>query len=196
MRPLLIVCACTGLFLLRGFNTSVGSPSDQQSSAAAPGDGSDPTLAIEEKDAYEIYSILLRTEVPWEVKAWTIQQRTDRGRLPLCIQPTAEQTAIYRPVIEDFQQKNEKQFLLQRQFDLPVYDLVDRADRVPVREREVLFEVSAVGFNPDHSRALVYVAHYCGRLCGGGSYHLMVKEKGQWSTDRGFRGAPPCRWKS
>lgn len=182
MRHGIIVCAFVGMFL--------------PGSAAARRERSDLTLVIEGKDDYEIYSLLLRTEVAWNIKTWTIQQVTERGFLPMCIQPPADQEAIYRAVIEDFQRKNEKRFWLQRQFDLPAYDLIRPTDRVPVQDREVLFEVSAVGFNKDHNRALVYVAHHCGRLCGGGGYHLIVKEKEQWTTDQEFRGAPSCVWKS
>jgi hypothetical protein len=59
----------------------------------------------------------------------------------------------------------------------------------------VIFQVSAVGFNADGKRALVYVGHGCGGLCGGGTYHLLVKKDGKWQVDRGYRGAS-CMWAS
>src|SRR5204863_3494103 len=42
--------------------------------------------------------------------------------------------------------------------------------------------VSAVGFNADRSRAIAYMDHVCNNMCGGGTYHLLVKSKGhgQW----------------
>jgi len=71
-----------------------------------------------------------------------------------------------------------------------VYNLVSPRDRVlPI------FEVSAVGFNNEHTRALVYVGHICGGLCGRGTYHLMVKINGKWEPDNEFRRAPFCLWR-
>jgi hypothetical protein len=39
---------------------------------------------------------------------------------------------------------------------------------------------SRVGFNADKTQALVYQAHGCGGLCGGGAYVLLVKKNGVW----------------
>ena len=40
--------------------------------------------------------------------------------------------------------------------------------------------VSAVGFNASKERAMVYMSHSCGLLCGGGSYHLLEQVDGAW----------------
>jgi len=42
------------------------------------------------------------------------------------------------------------------------------------------FVVSHVGLNLNKTEALLYVDHFCGGLCGGGSYVLMRKVKGAW----------------
>jgi hypothetical protein len=149
-----------------------------------------------DQDAYDIYSMLLRTELPpsWRMKRWMIEQATRRGPLAMCIQPPTDQEPIYRPIIQDFERKNQRRFLLERNLDLPEYDLVAPSDRL--QSRDVLFEVSAVGFNGDHTRALVYVGHHCGSTCGGGTYHLLAKKAGRWDVDHDFRGAPPCLWAS
>jgi hypothetical protein len=149
-------------------------------------------------DAYQIYSVLLRTEVPpsFGIKMWIIKQETKRGPLPMCIQPPADQKPTYQPVIENFEQRNRRPLSLQRKFDLPAYDLVAASDRSFLGDRAVLFEVSAIGFNEQHTRALVYVGHHCGSECGGGAYHLLVKHNGKWVIDSDFRGAPSCLWKS
>jgi hypothetical protein len=109
----------------------------------------------------------------------------------MCIEPPADQESTYRPVIEEFERLNRRRSPLERKFELPAYDLVSRAGKtLPV------FEVSAVGFNNEHTRALVYVGHICGNLCGGGMYHLMTRKNGKWEPDTEFRGAPGCLWKS
>ena len=46
---------------------------------------------------------------------------------------------------------------------------------------------SRVGFNADKTQALVYQAHSCGGLCGGGGYVLLVKVNGVW-TNKGTVG--------
>ncbi len=42
------------------------------------------------------------------------------------------------------------------------------------------FVVSHVGMNLNKTEALLYVDHFCGGLCGGGSYVLMRKVNGAW----------------
>jgi hypothetical protein len=109
----------------------------------------------------------------------------------MCITPPPDQERIYRSVIEQFEVRNQQKLSLKRSFDLPAYNLVSPQDKVlPI------FEVSAVGFNNEHTRALVYVGHHCGNLCGGGTYHLLVKMNGKWEPDREFRGGPSCIWAS
>jgi len=59
----------------------------------------------------------------------------------------------------------------------------------------VIFDVSAVGFNKDGSRGLVYLGHHCGSLCGGGQYRLLVKKDGRWQADGEHQG-PSWLWGS
>lgn len=167
----------------------------------------------EDSDAYAIYSALLLTE-PLRVTVWNIRNQTERGPLEVCVTPPSDQEQIYRPVIRQFEIRNQEKLSLKRSFDLPAYNLVNahlscpRCGAVPhfadpVREKSVPapdkilpnFEVSAVGFNNEHTRALVYVGHHCGNLCGGGTYHLMVKMNGTWEPDREFRGEISCLWR-
>jgi hypothetical protein len=54
-------------------------------------------------------------------------------------------------------------------------------------------EVSAVGFDSTKTRAMVYVAHHCGGLCGGGTHHLMEKTDGQWG-EAFIKDLTNCSW--
>ena len=149
-----------------------------------------PPKVEEDSDAYAIYSVLLPAERVG-VTAYNIKDQTERGPLPMCVIPPANQEQIYRSVIDQFVTRNKEKLSLKRSFDLPAYNLISPRDKVlPI------FEVSAVGFNNEHTRALVYVGHICGGLCGGGTYHLMVKINGKWEPDREFRGGPFCLWAS
>jgi hypothetical protein len=40
--------------------------------------------------------------------------------------------------------------------------------------------VSAIGFNPSHNQALVYIGNSCGMLCGAGYVVLLEKKKDKW----------------
>jgi hypothetical protein len=96
---------------------------------------------------------------------------------------------------------------VEQRFDLPQYALVGPADLKAIEQRSrvadgfpfnasVIFHVSAVGFNRNGTRALVYVGHHCGSLCGGGTYDLLFKKDGRWQADQEYRGAPFCMWAS
>src|ERR1022692_806771 len=189
-----------------------------QSPVQQPEQGSANDLkvtAAEEKDSYEIYSILLRTELPsqWNITGWAIKQETQTfphdGTITFsgCFQPPKDQASIYRPLIDDYVAKNRRLSVLERKFDLPQYALVGPADLKAIEQRSrvadgfpfnasVIFHVSAVGFNRDGTRALVYVGHDCRSLCGGGTYHLLLKKDGRWQVDQEYRGAPFCLWES
>ena len=41
-------------------------------------------------------------------------------------------------------------------------------------------QVSAVGFDSARTRAMVYMAHHCGGLCGGGTHYLLEKIDAAW----------------
>src|ERR1035437_3826831 len=66
------------------------------------GSASDLKLtAAEEKDSYDIYSMLLRTEMP-TIEGWAIKQETQPfphdGHITfnVCVQPPQDQESIYR----------------------------------------------------------------------------------------------------
>jgi hypothetical protein len=159
--------------------------------------------ADEERNSYEIYSMLLRTEMPseWKITAWAITQKTQTfpvfgsshdDHMRQCLSVSQEQKSIYLPLIQDYLAKNQRKIELERKFDLPEYSLVGLGQIPGV---SVTFEVSAVGFNKDRTRSLVYVGHHCGNLCGGGGYHLLVKKDGKWQVDQEYRGMS-CLWAS
>jgi hypothetical protein len=76
--------------------------------------------AAEEKDSYDVYSIVLRSDVPlqWHTSGWAIKQET-RG-YPMCLEPAKDQEFLYRSVIDDYMMKNNSKLMLQRNLDLPI----------------------------------------------------------------------------
>jgi hypothetical protein len=47
-----------------------------------------------------------------------------------------------------------------------------------------LVTLSNVGFNGDHTQALVYFANVCGGLCGSGEFVVLKKVRGRWVVER------------
>jgi hypothetical protein len=43
-----------------------------------------------------------------------------------------------------------------------------------------IFVVSRIGFNQNHTEAVMYAAKACGNLCGDGQYVWLVKRDGNW----------------
>jgi hypothetical protein len=163
--------------------------------------------AAEEPDAYQIYSILLRTEMSphWKIAEWAINRQTQtfpniggRHSVRECLNVARDQEAVYLRLIDNYIAKNNNKLVLESKFELPRYELVDigRASGGANRSAaSVIFDVSAIGFNNDRTRALVYVGHHCGSLCGGGRYHLLAKKDDKWEVDREYRGMS-CLWAS
>jgi hypothetical protein len=91
----------------------------------------------EEQDSYEIYSMLLRTEVgpEWKIAAWAINEQTQtfpvfasspfasskEDHLRQCLSVSQDQKSIYQPLIQDYLAKNQEKLVLERKFDLPQY---------------------------------------------------------------------------
>jgi len=48
--------------------------------------------------------------------------------------------------------------------------------------------VSLPGYSPDGEIAIVYMAHYCGTLCGGGTYVYLRRIGGKWKMLVDFPG--------
>jgi hypothetical protein len=87
---------------------------------AEPGSVDKLTLTPEEeKDSYEIYSLLLRTEMgpEWKITAWAIRQEAQTfpsfgartgGDVGQCLNAPRDQESIYLPLIQDYVARNKK----------------------------------------------------------------------------------------
>jgi hypothetical protein len=51
----------------------------------------------------------------------------------------------------------------------------------PGSETVGLVGLSRVGFNADHTQALIYAVHWCGSGCGDGMFVLLRKENNRWN---------------
>lgn len=141
--------------------------------------------AQEEKESYDIYSTVLKMKEP-NVSAWTIIQETRRFKL--CSEPKPDQNAIYRSMVDDYILKNKRTLVLQTKFNLPHYVLAPPEEWTSGTNRRTVAAFSAVGFNPDRTRAAV-----CFWANSSGTCFILIRKNGTWQIDRDWRG-DGCGW--
>lgn len=124
----------------------------------------------------------------------------------------------WRDVVEDFLRENEEtRLLLPRPPLVAPYQVVSQ-EEIQASMRDVFespvvrprqdpwssfyhrfpgsggfTKLSAVGFDETKQRAMVYVAHACEMLCGGGQNHLLEKKDGTWRRVESSELAA-CMW--
>lgn len=171
------------------------------------------TTSYEETEAYKVYSAILPQEWPWsEADAKSLVIRTQTEPYAMCIAPDKESARIVGSAIADYKKKNDKKWLLQRQFDIAKpYEMISRDEIDTIFKTEGSagwktfyerhpdsggwIELSAVGFNASKTVAVVYAGHSCGSLCGGGTFHILQKVDGKWTPLR-LKGGTFCAWAS
>ena len=173
-----------------------------QSSQTAP-------PSYENVDAYEIFSTILPREWPLRVRhAKLLVIRSETKAFEMCLRPEAEWEKKIGPAISDYQRLNQKPWLLQPRLSIETpYEFMTPAEFRTSLDRAGwegfysqhpesggLIELSAVGFNRDKTVAVVYMGHWCGLLCGGGSFHVLEKKNGKWVA-MDWKGAT-CSWVS
>ena len=182
---------------------------------SAQGRETRPT-AIDDPESYAVYASLMAKE--WTVsvaRAKRVVISRETATHNQCIPTGGAMETDWRPVVESFKRANAAgRFVLPDRDLLHPYVVVPRAeimqlfttpgsdlssgwtrfyDRYP--DSGGYMEVSAVGFDSSKTRALVYVAHHCGGLCGGGTHHLLQKVDGRWQPAL-LKDVTQCMWVS
>jgi hypothetical protein len=138
--------------------------------------------------------------------------RTETEAYAMCIAPDKESEKVVGTAIADYKKKNNKKWLLQRQFEIDrPYEMAASDEIKTIFKTEGTggwktfyerhpysggwIELSAVGFNAPKTVAVVYAGHSCGSLCGGGTFHILQKVNGKWSPLR-LKGGTSCSWVS
>ncbi len=167
------------------------------------------------EDVYSVYSTLLREHRKgWGWDEYGIQRNAEVENLEVEGARPAKRKAKYRAEVEDFIHRSKKAFSLTPRFDqdlacsviseAEVREDIQRSNtppappapsqvgppvRPPAARFRHIFVFSAVGFNADRSRAVVYVGHHCGMLCGMGTFAALTKSGGKWRLDLKYRPA-------
>jgi hypothetical protein len=151
-----------------------------------------------DNDAYAVYAVALATVRPERrvpPAPLIIQSETEHWDPPNCFPEPIKPE--WREVLEDYRRQNAKRRIIEPrlQIDLPHQLLSKDALRAFLPEDKrgsmELFDrtypgaggyltLSAVGFSADRSRAMLYVSHFCGGLCGSGWFSFFEKINGRW----------------
>ena len=156
----------------------------------------------DDKDAYEIYSLLLPDEEAYRLANGTlvIQQETVNSETPdyFCLEPQV--ASEFKGAMEDYK-RHEEAMLLQRRFEIDKpYELVNTETIRTLIKRDNwddfytwypdsggIIRMSAVGFNRQRTLAIVYTWSTRDNI-GSGSVSLLKKIKGKWKlVTRGRR---------
>jgi hypothetical protein len=194
-------CVLVLLLILSGAGAVAGSASRVQAE-------SDAGVSDEE---YEIYSSIIKQfYVEAETKLIMIEERTFRYDFAVDDdEPWREKkkgVIIDDSAADDYEAKNGRQWLLNKNsFKLPVkINLITDLDlkaifhgnwgelqwinyyrRFPDSRGFVM--LSRIGFNTEHTQALLYVGSRCGRGCGDIHFLLLEKVNGAWVIKKELR---------
>jgi cytochrome c biogenesis protein CcmG, thiol:disulfide interchange protein DsbE len=157
-------------------------------------------------DVYAVYSAVLAHPV-WDHvdddSLLLISEETGAtygGMEPAnCIQPPAEYRTAFDEVLSDYAARKDAKARLEPRFYISrPYRLLNSEEggqstqsrfqgKEPgpelaalFRQTPDLFRLSQVFFNHDHTLAMVLVSNYCGGLCGGEKWRVLVKRNGAW----------------
>jgi hypothetical protein len=166
-----------------------------------------------DQEAYRVYeAVLPLDQIGQESKTLIIRAETEPYRTD-CVRPDEQSKRVVASAIADYDKINKQKWILQRSFhiDKPYEVLTEKKiaglrddvagphggwegleQHYPGAYGEI--ELSAVGFNPEKTIAIVYIGHYCGVLCGGGEFHVLQKEDGRWKLLKW--GGETCGWVS
>ena len=174
-------------------------------SLRSPGTATEMTDA----DTYDVYSTILPSEWPIRVShAKELIILNETRTYQMCLRPDAGSDVRIEPAITNYVKLNAKPWLLSPKLAIEIpYRLISSeqlASAVGQAQWDRFYreypdskgwiELSAVGFNPDKTVAVVYVGHYCGVLCGGGGFHVLEKRDGKW-VPLAWKGNG-CSWAS
>ncbi|MFN8579370.1 MAG: hypothetical protein U0163_00125 [Gemmatimonadaceae bacterium] len=174
-----------------------------------------PRNSVDDPDTYAVIASLLPNE--WIVRAakatnLVVQEETVTNWGCMPSGPPME--AEWKPVLEGFRLANAEThtFSADHAIGLP-YQLVSASTIATSLDRPIpnlvsdgwqsfwqrypksggYLQLSAVGFDALRRRAMVYVAHHCGGLCGGGMHHLFERDGAIW-REVDPAGLRQCRW--
>jgi hypothetical protein len=153
------------------------------------------------EEAYKLYSLLLPQQESYRFAKGTLIIQEDTVTNEAASHPclTPEAASRFKDAITDYMSRNRQPRLLKRQFQInKAYELVS-SDTIEALFNQGSWDsfflrypdsagyitISAVGFNKDKTRAVLYMGNSCGGLCGSWGFHLLEKTDGKWKSSPG-----------
>ncbi len=162
-------------------------------------------------DAYAVLRVLFAGHWPVSylpAKRWVIQQ--EAAVFTACADTPESAGADWQEAVRDYQEKNRQPHAVEpnhpqgKPYVVVPKAAIDQALSTPDEtfgwksfnrrypNAGGFIQVSAVGFNRDRSKAVVYVGHHCGGLCGGGRMFFLERHDDAWRVTPVIR----CWWES
>jgi hypothetical protein len=170
--------------------------------ALAPRILADGVRPVADSESYEVYAAVLRLDQDAREQS-TICLRETTGTVTDCVTSGEAIPQDWKDVLADYARKNAQPARLIDGMNIPrpyvllspeMVDAVRRSWELWAQLREetrghagpkpaptVIFQVSAVGFDAQKLRAIVYLSHYCGPLCARASHWVLEKRDGEWA---------------
>jgi hypothetical protein len=174
-------------------------------------------VAVDDREMYAVYESLLPSE--WLVrvaKAKNLVVQEETATNWGCMPSGKPMETDWKPVLGNFRSANAGSHVLRagQQLGLP-YQVVAGATIAASMNRPIsngvsdgwqgfpqrfpdsggFLQMSVVGFDSSRQRAMVYMAHSCGGLCGGGTHHLLERDGIKWREAK-VPGLVQCVWAS
>jgi len=173
--------------------------------------------SLEDPDAYGVYNALIPFN--WLLRdahatELLIQSTTeaDSSWYKECAPSGSDLTGPWLEALADFKAQNKTAKLLAARFSLPVSYRFESKDTIfaffsspqsghwdafhaAYPKARGFIQLSAVGFDKARERAIVYIAHSCGGLCGQGGYAFLQKTPDGWRGAR-LKDVNTCMWNS
>ena len=175
-----------------------------------------PSGTITDPDAYAVYNALVPSDSLLREAHATealIQDTTvsDSAFFKRCVPSGPDMKGPWEEALNDFKGQLTTAKRLDRQFSLPVAYRLEPKDTIrsffivagvmgwpafhaAYPNAHGFLELSAVGFDKTRERAVVYMAHSCGGLCGEGGYHFLERQADGWTAVR--PNVNVCMWAS
>lgn len=190
---------------------------DRQMRLVAEQSGPTVPTDITDLEAYAVYRVVIMQDWPVRIaKAKRLVVARETVTHHECLPKGAPMSTEWRPVLDSYLSENVRVRRLRENQDLglphvlrPLEELIGFFRPPPGGDFDKgwsrfyqlypdsggYMQVSAVGFDPSKTRALVYVAHFCGSLCGGGEHHLLLKGSDGWQQTK-VKDVTSCKWMS
>jgi hypothetical protein len=164
-------------------------------------------LTYGDPEGYAVLSQLIDKAVPSKTSEIDISATTSRGEYVGTTEGCLKVPDEFSSALKDFHKRNESTMRLANGFSLrSKYALRDKPEVVTPPQSgpdsqqldekfvpRTFFTVSAVGFDESETHAIAYVGAYCGVMCAGGAYYLLIKGKDGWKE---IPDSPKCEWMS